>query len=133
MQKILFMVKSRPSKDKPGRTNVVNRTFTEDGTASDEIIGKIRKVRGENGYTAFVLNTDGSRTQLDGKFSTRSQAGHAVQRASQSEMRAAKVAKREAAAKVVSDRKAAKVVATPAKKTTAKKTAAKKATVKKAA
>lgn len=99
MQKILFTVKSRPSNAKPGRTNVVNR-ITVDGVATDTIIGKLRKARGSDGaLTAFVLNTDGSRTQLDGTFSTRSGAGHAVQRAFYADERAAKVAARETVAK----------------------------------
>lgn len=119
MQKILFTVKSRPTKSKPGRTDVVNQTFAQDGTATDEVIGKLRKVRGDAGYTAFVLNTDGSRTQLDDVFATRSQAGHAVQRAAQADARADKVAKREAAAKAKVDAKAAKATAKAAAKAAA--------------
>jgi len=105
MQKILFVVKDRPSKEKPGRTNVINRVNGDEAT--DTLIGKLRKPRGSD-WLAFVLNGDGSRTQLDGTFATRSQAGHAVQRASQADVRTAKLVKREAATKAVADRKAAK-------------------------
>ena len=114
-QKILFTVKSRPSKENAGRTNVVNTIFDKDGTTvvSSTIIGKLRKVRGADGYSAFVLDATatGGRVELEGTFKTRSQAGHAVQRAYFAEDRAAKDAKRAAAVKAIADKKAAKVAA----------------------
>lgn len=114
-QKILFAVKSRPSKENAGRTDVVNTIFEKDGktVTSSTVIGKLRKVRGAEGYTAFVLDTTatGGRVELEGTFKTRSQAGHAVQRAYFVEDRAAKDAKRAAAVKAIADKKAAKIAA----------------------
>lgn len=115
MQKILFTVKSRPSKDKPGRTDVVNTIFEKDGktVTSSAVIGKLRKVRGAEGYSAFVIDTTaaGGRVELEGTFKTRSKAGHAVQRAYFADARAEKLAKRVEADKVKADAKAAKAAA----------------------
>ncbi len=114
-QKILFTVKSRPSKENAGRTDVINTIFEKDGktVTSSTIIGKLRKVRGADGYSAFSLDTTapGGRVELEGEFKTRSKAGHAVQRAYFAEDRAAKDAKRAAAVKAAADKKAAKVAA----------------------
>ena len=119
MQKILFTVKSRPSKDKPGRTDVINQTYAKDGASTDTVIGKLRKVRGAAGYTAFVLDETaaGKRVELEGEFKTRSKAGHAVQRAYFADARAEKLAKRTADTKAKADAKAAKVAAKAAEVT----------------
>ena len=119
MQKILFTVKSRPSKKTVGRTDVINTIFDKDGETvkSSTVIGKLRKVRGVAGYSAFVLAADapGGRVELEGTFGTRSKAGHAVQRAYFADARAEKVAKRTAAVTDKADAKATKVAAKAAK------------------
>ncbi len=113
-QKILFTVKSRPTKEDAGRTDVVNTIFEKDGKTviSSTVIGKLRKVRGSE-YSAFVLDATatGGRIELEGTFKTRSQAGHAVQRAYFADARAEKASKRAAAIKAIADKKAAKVAA----------------------
>lgn len=123
MQKILFTVKSRPSKKTVGRTDVINTVFEKDGETviSSTVIGKLRKVRGEAGYSAFVLDTTaaGGRVELEGTFVTRSKAGHAVQRAHFADARAEKVAKRAEAVQAKLDAKAAKVAAKAAAKVAA--------------
>ena len=115
-QKITFGLKTRPSAKSVGRTDVINTITDKEGAVvSTETIGKIQKTRGVDALVASVMNADGSRTQLDGTFTSRSQAGHAVQRAfyaeAKAEKAAAKAAEKAANAKAVAARKAARAKA----------------------
>ena len=115
MQKVMYNVVNRPTKELDGVTQVINRLNGDEST--DTVIGTISRARGSDVYGASLA--DG--TIIDGAFTSRSQAGHAVQRADQADARAEKVAARETvAAELVAKRaakaaaKADKVAATPA-------------------
>lgn len=116
---LTFNVKTRPTKANPGRADVVHTIFEDDGktVASADTIGKIRKVRGDAGYTAFVLDSTapGGRFQLEGLFGTRAKAAHAILRETTADERAEKATKRAEALKVKADAKAAKLAAKAAK------------------
>lgn len=112
--KVFFNVLSRPSKEKAGRTDVLNRE-TRDGVTKEVLIGTLTKVRGAEGYEAFVTDAEGNRTKVDGTFVTRSQGGHAVSRAFYADERAAKAAKRKAREDAATAKKAAVAAAKAAK------------------
>lgn len=98
MQKVTFDVVSRPTKEAVGVTNVNNVTFDENGAVAETIlIGTVTTARGSGTYQA-TLNKDGNATALDGDFTSRSKAGHAIQRAYFADVRAAKEAARAAKA-----------------------------------
>lgn len=115
--KVHFNVISRPTKEKAGRTDVLNME-TRDGVSNDVLIGTLTKVRGSEGYEAFVIGADDARVKLDGTFATRSQAGHKVFRAFYADERATKVAKREAREVASAEKKAAREAAKAAKAAT---------------
>ena len=121
--KILFNVISRPSKEKAGRTDVVNR-ITSDGSATEAVIGTLTKVRGAVGYEAFVVRSDNDRVKLDGTFATRSQGGHAVQRAFYADERNAKVVARKLREDEAEAKKAARIAAKAAAAVATDETAA---------
>lgn len=104
MQKVTFDVVSRPTKEAVGVTNVNNVTFDENGAVAETIlIGTVTTARGAGTYQA-TLNKDGNSTSLDGDFTSRSKAGHAIQREFFADVREAKAAAR--AAKAEADAKA---------------------------
>lgn len=77
MQKVQFVVKNRPTKTTDGRTDVVLMVKGKDG-AKDTItpLGYILKTRGQDEYRGYTAED----TEV-GSFGSRSQAGHAIQRA----------------------------------------------------
>lgn len=80
MQKVTFDVVSRPTNEAVGVTNVNNVTFDSEGAVTETVlIGTVTTARGTGTYQATV-NKDGNATSLDGDFTSRSQAGHAIQR-----------------------------------------------------
>jgi len=104
---ITYNLKTRPTKAKPGRTDVIDTVTLKDGTVqAPTLIGKIQKVRGADSVTASVMQADGSRVALPGTFATRSQAGHACQRAF---FGPAQAAAKAAKAQDIADAKAVKV------------------------
>ena len=81
MQKVTYNVNSRPTKETPGQTDVINTKFDSDGAETEVLtIGSLIKTRGTDGVVAHVLDGEGNSTDL-GSFDTRSGGGHAVQRA----------------------------------------------------
>ncbi len=68
-----------------GRSNVYHDVFKgtvkEGDLLSSTMVGKLRKNRGSSdGYIAFAMNADGSRTEV-GTFVTKSSAGHKARKA----------------------------------------------------
>lgn len=86
MKQVTYTVDKRPTKEVDGVT-MVNQVITDkdSGDSISTVIGKIERARGAAEFTAFVLNGDGTYGALAadaGKsLSTRSRAGHLVQRA----------------------------------------------------
>jgi hypothetical protein len=123
MQKVTFDVVSRPTKDVAGVTTVSNVTFDDKGAVAETVqIGTLTTARGTGVYNA-VVNKDGSAVALDGTFTSRSQAGHAIQRAYFADERAAREAARADKAEQAAADKAAAAEARAAAK--AEKAAAK--------
>lgn len=112
--KVHFKPLYRPTKAKAGRTDVFNLE-TRNGVTNDVQIGTLTKVRGSEGYEAFVIGADDARVKLDGTFATRSQAGHKVLAAFYADERAAKVAKAAARVTAAEAKKAARIAAKAAK------------------
>ena len=75
-KKVRFDVKSRPTKERPGRTEVNLEIFGKDGAKSTFTpLGYIAKDRGVATYPAYDREDN-----LIGNFDTRSKAGHALER-----------------------------------------------------
>jgi hypothetical protein len=125
MQKVTFDVVSRPTKDVAGVTTVSNVTFDDKGAVAETVqIGTLTTARGTGVYNA-VVNKDGVPPAMRsaGTFTSRSQAGHAIQRAYFADERAAREAARADKAEQASADKASAAEARAAAK--AEKAAAK--------
>jgi hypothetical protein len=103
MQKVTFIVQARPTLANVGVTLVNNVTVKSNGDAYVVLMGVVTTARGVDTYTASLLTGDGE-IELGSEFTSRSQAGHAIQRAFQADERAAREAAR--AAKAEADAKA---------------------------
>lgn len=75
-RRIMYDVKNKPSKERMGRTNIFERTWSDNGE-EDTQLGHLLKVRG--GKYAAIMVKDGDEVKV-GDFETRSQGGHAIRK-----------------------------------------------------
>ena len=112
MQHLKIVSVNRPKQakgDEPavtGVSNVIVERESAKGVMTQTVVGHVYNERNIPGFTAALI--DG--TAVDGKFETRSKAGHAVRSMAQADERAAK-------ALAKADAKPAKVAKTPAAST----------------